>query len=397
MKRQSNQTCRARWLVIFFLLAGDALFLTNFPYPAAAQRKAAPARLQIEVQQGGINRATLELENKCSEPHKFRVEKKAKYIRFERPADSILVGPHSKEQVGLVFDAAGLETKEYRETLHITCRDCKKGRGCQVEDHEVTVEMRVTRPANEEPPKRRVETSRFAALFGEFLEILAQLKQEIGSGDNEKARFLESITRSVNQLKEKSEASSGPAPADYLTSLQMNLDALKGLRKVASGSEKRVRIRDAKLAHAAPDSYLVKWFINQTPPKRGNTNQTNPGPSVSKGKPAKPSKVLEVVDPDMKIKAEHSARTTGGWADLVQVSVVTMKQNKIVNGYEVWSVPYLWANTPEMRERFSTTTSPSEKALPPGLYQIGIKNHEGEQQRIGGDGSPHQQVDLNVN
>ena len=374
MKRQSDQACNGRSPMFVFLFGLCILFPVKYGSPAAAQRKTTVADIRIEVQQGAIGRTSFGLENSCSEPHKFRVEKKAKYIRFDGPADSILVRPNSKEQIRLMLDATGLETKEYWETLHVKCRDCKKGRGCQLKDHDVTIEMRVTRPSSEEHGKRRVETSRFAALFAEFIEVLAQLKQETGVGDSESARLLESITRSVNQLKEKSEASSAPAPADYLTSLQMNLDALKGLRKGASGSVKRVSlIPDAELVHTAPDSFAVKRFI------------------------AKPSNVLEVSNQDLKIKAEHSAKTTGGWAELVQVSVLTKRQDKVVNGYEVWSVPLFWADIPERRERFSTTSSPSEKALAPGAYKIGIRDHDGVQQRIGGDGSPHQQVDLIVN
>lgn len=393
MKRQADRPCNGRWLTIVFLLGSNILFSVDYPGLAAAQQKTTV--MQIHVQQGATGRATLELENHCSEPHKFRVEKKAKHIRFDRPADSILVRPNSKEEIGLVLDAAGLEPKEYRDKLHVSCRDCKKGRGCRIEDHEVPVVMIVTRPSSE-AGKGRVEASRFTALFAEFIEILAQLKQETGAGDSERARLLDGIALSVNQLKEKSEASSAPSPAAYLTSLQMNLDALKGLRKSASGSEKRVSlIRDAELARAASDSFMVKRFINQNPPKRARSNQTT-GPS-SKGKPAKPYKALEVVKQDLNIKAEYSAKTTGGWAELVQVSVVTKRQNKVVNGYEVWSVPLLWEDTPEKRERFSTTSSPSEKALPPGSYKIGIRDDNGVQQRIGGDGSPHQQVDLTVN
>ena len=108
------------------------------------------------------------------------------------------------------------------------------------------------------------------------------------------------------------------------------------------------------------------------------------------------SKVLEVVNQDLKIKTEHSAKSTGEWAELIQVFVFTKKENNVMNGFEVWSVPFLWEDAPDKRERFSTTSSPSEKALAPGLYKLGIKEREGVQQRIGGDGNSHQQVDLSV-
>lgn len=385
--KHSNQTGVRRVLMISNIFALSLLPMVGYATPRARQKAAQPG-WQFDIQQRTITTSELTIENFCSDAHLFRVKNNPGYVSFDPPAGVIQVGPKTIERIKVMFDATRLENKTYRFNLRVVCEDCKNRKTCDVRDHKVVVAMRVTPSASQGPSRQTVDSSSFALVFSEFFEMLARLRQQPWAREESNARRLQSITASVNQLKEKSEASAAPATNEYLESLRMNLAALSTIV---------LDKRTAAIQLARPGSgfHLVKSVVTQRPPEHGNTNRGVRGTyPPAKKLPPGPSKLLEVVDQDTKIKAEHAVKSAGGWADLVKVSVVTRKDNKIVNGLEVWSVPLLWENVPEERERFAAMTSPSEKSLAPGSYIIGIKQRQGERQRIGGDGSSHQQIEL---
>jgi hypothetical protein len=399
MKLLSNQACNGKRLMILNLLDLSILFLVSCPSLLAAQK--APTVMRATVETGKTTRKAFSITNDCREEHHFRIKSKVKFIRFEQPTDAILIGPHSTREIGVEFSATGLASKVYLDEFSVECRDCKKGRGCVIERSRINVEMTVTKPAPQKPtPGERVPWSRFAAVFSEFSETLSQLERETWARDKNIARLIKSIRHSTDRLKAKCGPNPAPGPKDYLESLQMNLNALKDLRKSATGTGKKMsRIQDARLVHTGLPSYLVKTVLTQKTTRPADTTPARSFRGTSPPKASLPrsaQEVLDVVDRDMQTKAEHSAKTTEECCGLVKVSVFTKQGNTLVHGREVWCVPEFWMEYPDKWSRFLTLSSPSEKSLAPGHYKMGINNREGQLLEIGGDGETHKRVDLSV-
>jgi len=147
MKRSSQSTRQRRCptLLIFFSLS--ILFLTIRP-DMIAEDTAAQAGWRLEVEEGKTARSAVSINNRCSQPHTFRIKDKIKYLRFERPTEAVLIGPAATEQLGVVFDSTGLKSKVYRDKLVVECLDCKKEKGCNQDRDELSVEMSVIKPAS---------------------------------------------------------------------------------------------------------------------------------------------------------------------------------------------------------------------------------------------------------
>jgi len=145
MKQSSHQTHLGRKLALFGFVA-LAILLTIGSILAMAQKADQPG-WRFELEQGKSMRSNLAITNRCSAPHRFRVKNKIKYLRFEQPTESILVGANSTKELGVQFDATGLKSQKYRDKLIVECPDCKKEKGCRQDREELLVEMIVLRPA----------------------------------------------------------------------------------------------------------------------------------------------------------------------------------------------------------------------------------------------------------
>ena len=391
MKRSSNQICNGR-IAIAGVLVLSLFFLMIHPVRSASQ-VAGDNVMRQQLPQGTIAGRDLSVRNTCAQVHLFAVYDHPDFVRFEPPSGTVSVGPNSTNPIKLVFDATRMQAGDYAFVLTVACLDCVTGPACHMLDGKVSVEIKITASRSQRQSAQSVNASVLASLFARFFETLARLAHEPWAADKKHARLLESITNSVTRLKKKSEAGAAIPPEQYLQSLRINLDFLKSLLTTVRGSEKPgFTFERARLETV---SYLAASAAAEVSSESGGAASQKSRPSPGRKKlPRELSKGLEVVDKDFKIKAEHADSTSGEWPDMVEVSVVTKKNNKVVNGHEVWSVAELWENSPELRERFSTFTSPSVKALAPGAYLIGIKERNGERQQIGGDGRSHQQVDL---
>ena len=142
MKPFSHQAHRVQRLPIFFLALSLLLIVSSYKL-SADQVKQAGWRVKIE--EGKQTRSTLTIKNRCSEPRRFRIKSKIKYLRFEQPTDSILIEASSNKELGVRFDATGLKSKVYRSKVVVECLDCK-GSKCTQNRDEVPVEMSVIVP-----------------------------------------------------------------------------------------------------------------------------------------------------------------------------------------------------------------------------------------------------------
>src|SRR3954471_11214322 len=139
-----------RTIITLSLLVVVALScLTSQPLQPNEASAAAPdsqAGWRVQIEEGQTTRSTLTINNRCSEPHLFRVESKVKALSFEQLTDSVLIAPASNKQLGARFDATGLKPKLYKGKVVVTCLDCKKTM-CTQDRDEVSVELTVTKPA----------------------------------------------------------------------------------------------------------------------------------------------------------------------------------------------------------------------------------------------------------
>lgn len=140
MKRTSHKTDTVgRWVIFFFILS--LLSLVSMFQPSAAD-EVKQGGWRVEITEGKSTRATLTINNRCSETHRFRITSSVKYLQFEQPTDSVLIEANSNKQLGARFDATGLKSKVYKTKVVVKCLDCKKkGSTCTQDRDEVPVEM----------------------------------------------------------------------------------------------------------------------------------------------------------------------------------------------------------------------------------------------------------------
>jgi hypothetical protein len=155
MERFSRKAHPVLQLVIFsFFTLNILLIVSSFKLSAAADQSK-QAGWRLEVKEGKSARSTLTINNRCSEPHRFRIKSSVKYLQFEQPTDSVLIAASSNTQLGVRFDATGLKSKVYRGKVIVECLDCrKKGSKCTQDRDELPFEMTVNKssiPARQTP------------------------------------------------------------------------------------------------------------------------------------------------------------------------------------------------------------------------------------------------------
>lgn len=145
MKRFSHQVYHLRRLAVFILALSFLLLVSSLKLSVA--QKASRAGWRVEVEEGKSTRSTLTINNRCSEPHLFRIKNSVKYLRFEQPTESVLIAASSNKRLGARFDAAGLKSKVYRSKVVVECLDCKKESKCTQDRDEVPIELTVIKSA----------------------------------------------------------------------------------------------------------------------------------------------------------------------------------------------------------------------------------------------------------
>lgn len=130
---------RARWpfccILAFFLL----FLIIEFHSQATAQKKMPEWRAEA----GTTERASFFVENRCVQPHRFRVKINVKYLHFDEPADSVLVAGGSTRTLPVLIDATGLKSQVYRSKFETECLDCKQEKNCTLRRTDVMVELNV--------------------------------------------------------------------------------------------------------------------------------------------------------------------------------------------------------------------------------------------------------------
>jgi hypothetical protein len=143
MKCPSREAQDLQRRVIFFFALG-LLILVSTTQPLTAD-EVTQGGWRVQVEEGKSTRSALTIKNRCSAPHLFRVRKSPKFVRFEQPAESVLIQPGSTRQLAARFDASGLKNRVYRETVVVECVDCKKERGCSQDRSDLQVELSVVK------------------------------------------------------------------------------------------------------------------------------------------------------------------------------------------------------------------------------------------------------------
>jgi hypothetical protein len=144
MKRISSQPIHLRrWVFLSVCVLSSPLLLSSSGLLAASETT--QTGWQFEVAQDGKTRSNVEITNRCRAPHLFRIKSDVKYLSFGQPKESIPVAPGAAVQVPVVFSAAGLKPKVYRNKVFVECLDCKTEKGCSQNRDVLPITMKVNR------------------------------------------------------------------------------------------------------------------------------------------------------------------------------------------------------------------------------------------------------------
>lgn len=161
-----------------------------------------------------------------------------------------------------------------------------------------------------------------------------------------------------------------------------------GLANPTSSLQRSLQILTSR-ADANPNAdYVHMLYADQAAIQRF---LTNPEAGANRGS-------FEAAVEDLRIKAEQARSLSGASAavgDLVQVSVSTAHDGKVVSGYLVRANPLTVKNENPARFVFNNPTSPSDGVIPPGFIWLWVEKPDGtvvkgQIMRIGGNGSPIQ-------
>jgi len=88
-------------------------------------------------------------------------------------------------------------------------------------------------------------------------------------------------------------------------------------------------------------------------------------------------------------KAAQATAAPNKWADLIDVTVETVRGATPVPNLQIWYVPIAWWNVPDRWQRFPLPSTPTTEKLAPGNYLVAAKlaNVNPVPMRVGGDGS----------
>ena len=144
MKRTSHQVRLKMWRTCIFL--SSVLVLESAATLMTAQRIGQSRRPEIKEEK--ITRATLQITNRCPQPHYFRIKSDIQDPGFTQQTDAVLVSQSSTKKIEMVFDATGLTGNR---NAVVACLDCKKEEGCAQDRYQVPIEMTPI-TASERPP-----------------------------------------------------------------------------------------------------------------------------------------------------------------------------------------------------------------------------------------------------
>jgi hypothetical protein len=90
----------------------------------------------------------------------------------------------------------------------------------------------------------------------------------------------------------------------------------------------------------------------------------------------------------LETKAGYAIANEDTWADLIEVTVETMRGKEPISGLEVWYCSRGWAESKPHWYRFSALSTPTTERLPPGIYLVaaGAPNIDAVPMRVGLNG-----------
>lgn len=191
-----------------------------------------------------------------------------------------------------------------------------------------------------------------------------------------------------------------PGADPYLRSLERDYDLLRKAEKELA------RLRKMKASAEGPrGGSRVMYAMAVTSPNQAGPRRDGSQPWVAAtNRDASRTKVLELlqtVDLDLQVKADHCRQSASGLGRTVQVSVRTRHDGAETPGYEVWFVQKGYYGTKSAYDRFRKQSSPTEgRGLAPGGYafwtQKARQASEPTTIRLGGHGETQADVDLEV-
>ena len=131
---------RLEWNLFSFLLA--LVLLTFWTGPLLASDG-----WSVTLPVGGSKNQTARINNRCSQPHGFRLDAEgARFLRFAQPVNDVRIPAAGSVDVSVVFDASGLQPGSYPGRINVSCNDCQGDAGCTQDRNVIPVELKVVEP-----------------------------------------------------------------------------------------------------------------------------------------------------------------------------------------------------------------------------------------------------------
>lgn len=191
-----------------------------------------------------------------------------------------------------------------------------------------------------------------------------------------------------------------PGVDPYLRSLERDYDLLRQAEKELA------RFHKLKASAQGPrGASRVMYAMAVTDPNQADSRPDGSGRTMAAtNRDASRARVLELlqtVDLDLQVKADHCRQSASGLGRTVEVSVRTRHDGTETPGYEVWFVQKGFYGTKSAYDRFRKQSSPTEgRGLAPGGYAFWTlkarQTSEPTTIRLGGHGESRADVDLEV-
>jgi hypothetical protein len=189
-----------------------------------------------------------------------------------------------------------------------------------------------------------------------------------------------------------------PGTDPYLRSLERDYDLL---RKAEPELARLRKTRSAARGSRGESRMLYALATTASRPTGPGDGWSRPWAATTNrdASRAKALDLLQTVDLDLQVKADHCRQSASGLGRTVQVSVRTRHDGAETPGYEVWFVQKGYYGTKSAYDRFRKQSSPTEeRGLAPGGYAFWVqKARQGSEPttiRLGGHGENRAEVDL---
>lgn len=137
---------RSRSILFSFLIYSVVLLalFASMELASAQQGRAERSAWEVTLPANSRSQSTITIRNQCKQTHSFTVvPRDVPYLQLPA-APTVQVPGHTNQDMGVVFNTAGLRPGDYRGSVAVKCESCGEERGCSQENEILPVHLTVT-------------------------------------------------------------------------------------------------------------------------------------------------------------------------------------------------------------------------------------------------------------